>query len=115
MTEQARNQADTVQELAGFQNRQDLYRLAIAAALRKGLSPTPDGESRTTYLNVGSLDPDGAIRSAIVQIREDHGGRPYALAGRLAEAGIADMHTHFERGRSIREYLQPMSEQEPEE
>jgi hypothetical protein len=43
--------------------------------------------------------------SVITQLRDDHGGRPYALAERLAEAGIEDLHQHFDAGRSVREYL----------
>jgi hypothetical protein len=109
LTEDAREKADAVVAAAGFEERQDVYRLAVAVALSRGLAPAPDGLSRRTYINVGSLDPDGAIRAAILETRDDHGGRPYALAERLAEAGIEDLHAHFNAGRSVREYLRAFS------
>jgi hypothetical protein len=106
LTDEAREAADEVAEAGGFKERQDVYRLAIAAALLKNLAPTPEGISRRTYIHVGGVDRDGAIRTAIMQLRDDHDGRPYALAERLAEAGIEDLHKHFHAGRPVREYLQ---------
>jgi hypothetical protein len=109
MTEEAREEADAVQERAAFRDRQDLYRLAIAIAIRKNLAPAPESEPRRNYIGVGSLDPDGSIRTAVLQVRSDHDGRPYALAERLAEVGIHDMYSHFEAGRSVREYLRTIA------
>ena len=105
LTEAAREKADSVVAAGGFEERQDVYRLAVAVALSRGLKPAPDGLSRRTYINVGSLDPDGAIRAAILETRDDHGGRPYAFAERLAEAGIDNLYAHFNAGRSVREYM----------
>lgn len=110
LTEQAREAFDVVVDAVGFKERQDAYRLAVAVALRKGLEPTAEGLSRKTYVNIGGLDRDGALRTAVLQLRSDHAGRPNALLERLAEAGIEDMRAHFDRGRSVREYLESLSE-----
>jgi hypothetical protein len=102
----SRDLADEVVEKGGFADRQDVYRLAIAVALIRQLDPVPeDVGGRVNYLGTGSLDPDGSIRTAIMQLREEGRDRPYALAERLAEAGIADLHEHLNSGRSIREFL----------
>lgn len=110
LTEQAREAFDAVVEAAGFNERQDAYRLAIAVALKKGLQPTDEGASRRTYVNIGGLDRDGSLRTAVLQLRADHDGRPYALAERLAEAGVEDMKAHFDAGRSVRDYLRSLIE-----
>ncbi len=110
LTEQAREAFDAVVEAAGFNERQDAYRLAIAVALQKGLEPTAEGLSRKTYVNIGGLDRDGSLRAAVLQLRSDHGSRPYALLERLAEAGVEDMKAHFDAGRSVREYLEKLVE-----
>ena len=106
LTEAARQQLDVIRAEAGFKDMQDLYRLAISVALLKSLEPAPVGLQRVTYVNIGGLDRDQAIRTAILAVRDDHEDRPYALAERLAEAGIEDIHGHFASGRPIREYLQ---------
>ncbi len=107
ISEASRDLADEVVEKGGFAERQDVYRLAIAVALAKQLEPAPeDVGGRINYLGAGSLDQDGSIRTAIMQLREEEGrDRPYALAERLAEAGIAELYEHLNSGRSIREFL----------
>lgn len=106
ISEASRDLADEVVEKGGFAERQDVYRLAIAVALVKQLEPAPeDVGGRINYLGAGSLDQDGSIRTAIMQLREEGRDRPYALAERLAEAGIAELHEHLNSGRSIREFL----------
>jgi hypothetical protein len=110
-SDKAREAAEEIVEMAGFGDRQDVYRLAVAAALVKGLDPAPeDVGGRKTYLGTGSFDPDGWISATISQSREDGRERPYALAERLAEAGIADLHAHLNKGHPIREYLAGLSE-----
>src|SRR5688572_7707289 len=105
LTDEARAAADEIAKAGGFKERQDVYRLAIAVALLKKLAPAAEGLSRRTYIHVGGVDREGAIRTAILQLRDDHASRPYALAERLAEAGIEDLHQHFNAGRPVREYL----------
>jgi hypothetical protein len=105
LTAEAREQLEDIAKRGGFNDMQDAYRLATAVALAEGLSPADASESRTTYLNIGSLDPDGSLRSAVLAIRDDHDYRPVALIERLAEAGIARIHSHLDGGKSLRELL----------
>jgi hypothetical protein len=115
LTDTAREEADYVVEHGGFDERQDVYRLAVAIALVKQLEPAPeDAGGRTTYINVGSLDPEGLIRTAIAHSREEAGERPYAFAERLAEAGIVDLHRHLHGGRSLGEYFAALVEENGE-
>ncbi len=114
LSDQARDDLDYIVQEARFKERLDAYRLSITAALAKELAPAEAGLRRVTYINVGGLDPDGQLRSAIAELRE--GDRPYSLAERLAEAGIADLARHLRAGKSLRDYLaelQPASSAEP--
>lgn len=105
LSDTAREQFDEVVDKAGFRERQDAYRFAICLALAENLAPADPNTSRTTYLNIGSLDLDGSLRAAVLSTRTDHGGRPVALIERLAEAGIAHLHAHLQAGKSLREIL----------
>lgn len=88
-----------------------MYRLAIAVALIVGLEPAPvEVPGRINYLGVASLDPEGSIRTAIMQLRDEGRERPYALGERLAEAGIDELHQHLDSGRSMREFLSQLTE-----
>jgi hypothetical protein len=109
LSEKARAAADEVVDRGGFKLLQDAYRLAISIALAKGLEPAAENLSRENYVNVGGLDQGGSIRTAIMQLRDDAGDRPYALAERLAEAGLEDLHVHLSAGRSLREYLESLN------
>jgi hypothetical protein len=105
LTAEAREQLEEIAKRGGFNDMQDAYRLATAVALAEKLDPADASASRTTYLNIGSLDPDGSLRNAVLAIRHDHDDRPVALIERLAEAGIARLHAHMEDGKSLRELL----------
>jgi hypothetical protein len=106
LTDAARDMADDIVEVGGFKDRQDAYRLAVAIALAEGLPPAPEDVSRTTYVNIGGLDPNNELRAATLHLRSDHDGRPGALIERLAEAGIERIHAHVHAGKPIRELLQ---------
>lgn len=105
---------DRVQDDLKLPDRIDGYRLAIAAALAKGLVPTPEKVSRTTAYNAtGTLDTDGSLRAAVLALRDDHAGRPYALIERLAEAGLRDLAAHSDSGLPLRDYLAPLVPADP--
>ena len=106
LTDAARDMADEIVEVGGFKDRQDAYRLAVAIALAEDLAPAPEEVSRTTYVNIGGLDPNNELRAATLHLRSDHDGRPGALIERLAEAGIERIHAHVHAGKPIRELLQ---------
>lgn len=86
---------------------QDAYRLAVVIALAKNLTPAAEEVRRTTVYGSAVLDSSGALRAAVMALRGDHGGRPYALLERLAEAGLKDLSTHLRQGLPVREYLEP--------
>jgi hypothetical protein len=108
-SEEARDRADHVKEVLGIPQMQDLYRLGISIALVKSLAPTAEQASRTTAYAIQGVDPEGVFRAAIEQLRPDHGGRPVALAERLAEVGIADLAAHLQAGKPLRAYLQDVA------
>ena len=105
LTLAAREQLDDVYSQGGFDDLQDAYRLAIAVALAQELVPTDAAASRNTYVNIGGLDPDRSLRTAVLVVRDDHEDRPAAFIERLAEAGIAKIHKHLHEGKSLRELL----------
>ena len=72
-----------------FKEEVDAYRLAISVALARGLVGDPKAMAGLkTKFNVGSLDPDGRIRTMIGLMVADAGSRPYEHAERRAEAGL---------------------------
>ncbi len=72
LTLAAREQLDVVYAQGGFDDLQDAYRLAIAVALVQRLAPTEAAPSRNNHVNIGGLDPDGSLRTAVLAIRGDH-------------------------------------------
>ena len=106
LSNEAKLDLDFIEDELRLPNRVDGYRLGVAVSLRKALEPSAQGVPRTTaYSATGTFDPDGHFRSAILAMRDDHGGRPYALAERLAEAGMRDLRSHLEGGLTLRQYL----------
>jgi hypothetical protein len=105
LSEQGAADREYVREALGLRDLQDGYRLAVAVALAKGLPPTPESAGRTTAYGAAVLDSTGALRASVLALRADHGGRPYALLERLAEAGLRDLATHLNAGLPIRQYL----------
>jgi hypothetical protein len=81
-----------------FSEMRDAYRFGLALAIaRKKI--VPQGTKMGTFLNVGSLDPDGAIRSLVLQLFPEASDRPYRYAERLAEWGVAELGRMQARGR----------------
>lgn len=73
-----------------FNEMQDGYRFGIAFAIARGLI-APDSLKLRTFLNVGSLDKDGSLRNLITELYPEAAGKPYSIAERLAEAGLAEL------------------------
>jgi hypothetical protein len=105
LSDQAAADRDAIRERLRLREGQDAYRLAVAVALAKNLSPAPENARRTNAYGTGSVDSRGELRAAVLALRDDHGGRPYALLERLAEAGLRDLAAHLDEGRPIRQYL----------
>ena len=109
MSETASTQLTEITEELSLTNRLVGYRLGLAMALAMNLEPTDAGLTRTTaYSATGTLDPDGQFRAAVLAVRADHGGRPYALMERLAEAGLARVAEHLVGGRPLGDLLEGM-------
>ena len=72
-----------------FDDQIEAYRVAIAVALANDLTSddAPMRENVTTKYNVGSVDPEGKLRT-LVQIMRPEEERPYAAMEVLAEAGL---------------------------
>jgi hypothetical protein len=105
LSEQAVEDREYIKDVLGLRDLQDAYRLAVAAALAKNLPPASENVRRTTAYGAAVLDASGALRASVLALREDHGGRPYALIERLAEAGLQDLASHLREGLPIRQYL----------
>jgi hypothetical protein len=107
---QARDDLDYIKKELDLPDRADAYRFGISVALQKELVAADASVSRDNYISTSSLDSDGAIQAAVLELRDDHDGRPYALVERLAEAGAADVATFLRSGRPIREYVQQLGQ-----
>lgn len=83
-----------------FADMKDAYRFAVALALAYGAEPEPSRGDRTTFVNVGTLDPNGALAAAIVALRGDDED-PYRASARLAEWGAAEMERLVEEHGTI--------------
>lgn len=110
LSEDAHQKLSRLKEDGFFSDMRDAYRLAIALALAEGLI-APKGKSRTrTYINVGSLDPDGVLRDAMVEHFQGKEGQPYEVAARLGEEGVLALWDRLERNPNLAELFR-----EPEE
>lgn len=78
-----------------FGEMRDGYRFGIAYAIAHG-EIAPDGLRYETYIGLNSLDPDGSLKTAIEELYP--GDRPYVIAQRLAEWGVAEIGRMHEAG-----------------
>ena len=88
LSEDAHAKLSEMQQSGMFAQMLDGYRLAIALALAEDLIDAEGHRRGKTYINAGSLDPDGIIRDAVLESFGDKAGSPYEIAERLGEAGI---------------------------
>ena len=91
LTEETHGMLQRLKENKVFDEMSDGYRLGIALSISKGGAAAPEDIKTRTFLNIGSLDPDGSIRDLITELYPEHAYKPYAYAERLAEAGVAEM------------------------
>src|SRR5688500_8132982 len=97
LSESAHATLQAMKDVRMFAEMRDGYRLAIAVAIAKNLVADPPPK-KTTFLNVGSLDQDGSLRMVLTELFPDE-ARPYALAERLAEAGMGVIGPLFSAGQ----------------
>ena len=83
---------EELMETGWFENEIDVFKLAIALALREGAAASPEEMVGVgTKWGVG-IDSDGRIRSIVRLLAEEDTSRPYALAERYAAAGLVYLH-----------------------
>jgi hypothetical protein len=99
LSEAGNDKLDRLKEMGYFVEKIDGYRFAVSLALAQGVVP-PDITKRTTFLNVGSLDPDQTLRRAVEALLNDQmeGTTPYRLVERLADWGVTELFRQAEQG-----------------
>lgn len=76
----------------------DGYRMGIALALAKKVTPPELPVPRKTVFSVATIDPDKDLANAIRALSNLEGGAVYKMAERMAEWGINEIHTMFDGG-----------------
>jgi hypothetical protein len=90
-TEESKQILKRLEDEGYFNQMLDGYRFAIAFAIAKG-KLAPEGLPKmSTYINIGTLDKDGILRSLIHEIYPDSINKVFSYIERLAEAGIKEM------------------------
>jgi hypothetical protein len=99
LSEAGNDKLDRLKEMGYFAEKMDAYRFAVSLALAQGVIP-PEITKRTTFLNVGSLDPDQTLRRAVEALLNDQieGTTPYRLVERLADWGVTELYRQAEQG-----------------
>jgi hypothetical protein len=101
LTDDAHAKLTQLKDSGIFGEMLDGYRMAIGIALAEGIIDSPENRRGRTYLNAGSLDPDGVIRDVIVEMFPASEGSPYEIAERLAEAGIQVLSARIESNPEV--------------
>ena len=108
LSDDAHRKLTRMKEDGFFSDMRDAYRLAIALAIAEGLIAPKEKPRTRTYINVGSLDPDGVLRDAIVEHFQGSEGQPYEVAERLGEEGVLVLWGRLERNPQFAElFRQP--------
>ncbi len=99
LSESGNDKLDRLKELGYFSEKLDGYRFAVSLALAQGVIP-PEISKRSTFLNVGSLDPDLIIRGAVETLIPEQleGTTVYRLVERLADWGVNELHSQSLEG-----------------
>ena len=99
LSESGNDKLDRLKEMGYFAEKIDCYRFAVSLALAHGVIPD-EIVKRTTFLNVGSLDPDQTLRRAVEALLSDQleETTPYRLVERLADWGVTELFRQAEQG-----------------
>ena len=99
LSEDAHKKLKWLQEEEHFRELLDGYRFAIGLALAQGVVP-PEVQKRKTIFNVGTIDPDQALRRSIEALMGDRVPEAsiYKTAERLAEWGVNELTSLAKRG-----------------
>ena len=89
LSEQSHKSLRLPKDTGVFSEMRDAYRFGLAWAIAAGIIADEDVKTTETFVNVGTLDPDGSIRDVVIGLFPEAENRPYARVERLAEAGVA--------------------------
>lgn len=105
-----------LKEVGHFNEMADAYRFAVAIALAHG-GATTDFTDRQNFLNVGSLDRDGSLYSAVAALRQPTTEHVYRTVERLATWGIEELDRRSQRGTlsfgEILDEIEGLAERDP--
>ena len=84
-----------------FRKPLDVYRFAIGLALAKKINPPEIHNATPTHYNIGSLDPNQAIKQSIEILMRGQlvNIDTYEMAERLAEWGISELASQAKNGK----------------
>ena len=97
LSKTGRSRIQRMKENGHFAEQVDAYRFAVALALASGTEPPEISGERVTMFNVGTLDPDGRLATAVRTLADTAGEDPYRVAERLAEWGARDLEERIDR------------------
>lgn len=99
LSEAGNDKLDELKDLNIFGDKIDGYRFAVALAIAQGVIPT-EITKRTTFLNVGSLDPDQTLRRTIEALMPEllQETTVYRLVERLADWGVHELYAQAKAG-----------------
>jgi hypothetical protein len=80
-----------------FSEMVDAYRFALALALAHG-GATSDFTERQNVFNIGTLDPDRSLYTAVATLRQPTEEPVYKTVERLATWGVEEMDRRSQRG-----------------
>lgn len=80
-----------------FNEMADAYRFAVALALAHG-GATTEFQERQNFLNVGSLDRDGSLYTAVAALRQPTTEQVYRTVEKLATWGIDELDRRASHG-----------------
>ena len=101
LSKAGRGRIQRLKENGHFAEQVDAYRFAVALALAAGAEPSEPVGERVTMFNVGTLDPDGRVATAVSTLAETDGEDPYRVAERLAEWGAAELERRVEESGTV--------------
>ncbi len=99
LSDQANEKLDDLKERGIFADKIDGYRFGVSLALARG-AIGGDLVDRKNLFNVGSLDPDQLIKTAVEALHADllKENTVYRLVERLADWGVNELHAQAVTG-----------------
>jgi hypothetical protein len=99
LSEAGNDKLDYLKERGYFAEKIDGYRFAAGLALASGVMP-PEITKRSTFLNVGSFDPDHAFKRAVEALLPSllNETTVYRVIERLADWGVSELHSQAQSG-----------------